>query len=97
MWPATQAASFTTLRTKGGFLVSASWDPHVQAVADPVQITATVTGNCTLQNPWRLGGAACPSIRCPDQRSASADGTNRVTWFMRAGETCTLSPQTKDV
>jgi len=95
MWPATQPASFTTLRTKGGFLVSASWDPHVQAVADPVEITATVTGNCTLQNPWALGrrdGAASPVIHCPDQRSASADGADRVTWAMRAGETCILSP-----
>lgn len=92
MWPTMQPASFTTLRTKGGYLVSASWDVATQTVSEPVQITATVTGNCTLQHPWPTQTqSAVPRVHCPDERSVTWDGPDRVTWSIRAGETCVIS------
>lgn len=89
-WPAQQPATFTRLRTKGGFIVSAAWNNVSAAVESPVTIIATVTGNCTLQHPWPQDGQL-PTVSCPAPRAAISDGTDRFLWFMAAGETCTVN------
>ena len=51
-WPRKEPAAFTTLRAKGAFLVSASWD-HVHATATGVAITATVASpRVSLASPF---------------------------------------------
>ena len=58
MWPEDEPASFATLRTKGGFLVSAAWNSTARAVVSPVTITSTAAGPCALQHPWPGAGPA---------------------------------------
>ena len=48
-WPA-RPASFTRLRAKGGFLVSARYDG---TQVESCQIQATVNGRCQFRNPWK--------------------------------------------
>ena len=51
-WPRNEPASFATLRAKGAYLVSASWDPAAQTAKD-VSITATVfSPKVTLASPF---------------------------------------------
>ena len=53
VWPANRAATFTTLRTNGAFLVSAQ-HPGAPAASDAAattitaQITSTMGGNCSI-------------------------------------------------
>lgn len=48
-WPA-RPASFTRLRAKGGFLVSARYDG---TQVESCQIQPTVNGRCQFRNPWK--------------------------------------------
>ena len=63
-WGAGAAASFTTLRTRGAFLVSASID-STRTVAAGVRIVSEAGGVCRVLSPWKdaprvvgAGGAA---------------------------------------
>ena len=58
-WPKSEPASFTTLRAKGGFLVSATWN-NVTRQADGVVVTAAVTA-ATVSYCWTAILVAC----CP--------------------------------
>ena len=49
-------ASFVTLRTKDGFLVSASYDNETRVVQSPVSIQSTVGGSCCVLDPWSRTG-----------------------------------------
>ena len=51
-WPTgpAYAASFTTLRANGAFLVSAKWDGT--AVVPPVLLESEAGATCTIQNPF---------------------------------------------
>jgi hypothetical protein len=64
-WPAGQLASFTTLRTKGGFLVTAAYGEGSTAasrraqasltVLSPIAIQSTASSACQLLDPWPPG------------------------------------------
>ena len=55
-WVGSDNASFTTLRARGAFLVSARWDGALGGVADGVVVYSEVGGVCSLVNPF--GSAA---------------------------------------
>ena len=55
-WPLQHPASFVTLRTKDGFLVSASYDNETRVVRTPVSIQSTVGGSCCVLDPWSRTG-----------------------------------------
>jgi len=107
-WPAEEPASFTTLRAKGGFLVSSSWD-HITRTASAVSVRATVDGMCILASPWgsvvdsvdvdckhpegqQPTGAAEGNQR--QQRGKQLDSHRRLSWFMYQGELCNFKPVT---
>ena len=51
-WPADVAASFTTLRAEGAFLVSAAWK---EGRVDSLEILSEKGGTCRLFAPWPAG------------------------------------------
>jgi hypothetical protein len=63
MWPANESASFTTLRARGGFLVSASLAAGA-GVQSPVTVFASSSAaagsarNCSVLSPWAGGAPA---------------------------------------
>lgn len=61
MVPLGEVAAFSTLRARGGFLVSAAW---AGGVAAPVAIAsdATVVRNCSFLSPWWPESAAPPRV-----------------------------------
>jgi hyaluronoglucosaminidase len=64
-WPPSHPASFSQLRAKGGYLVSARWVPAVASGGSIVDVSITATvleGDCTLLNPWGAGKAV--TVRC---------------------------------
>lgn len=50
VWPAERAASFTNLRARGAFLVSASL---IAGCVDTIQVTSERGGTLRIDNPWR--------------------------------------------
>ena len=100
-WPPDEPAAFTSLRTKGAFLVNATWNSERRRV-EGLGLTATVRGHCRLVHPWLTteedpsvhvecagqsdGGAPTRSFRL----KAEVDGF--LAWEMEAGEACRLSP-----
>ena len=92
-WPVAEPASFTTLRAKGAFLVSASWDPKARA-ATGVCVTATVASPRVALAVAAFGGAVPPplKLRClvgsaHTERTVSSSG-GRYEWPMASGEVC---------
>ena len=51
-WVGNDNASFTTLRARGAFLVSARWDGALGGVADGVVVHSEVGGVCSLVDPF---------------------------------------------
>ena len=47
-----EAASFTRLRARGAFLISASWDAIKQAIVSPVTVVSEAGQEFVLVNPW---------------------------------------------
>ena len=47
-----EAASFTRLRARGAFLITASWDAIKQAVVSPVIVVSEAGQEFVLVNPW---------------------------------------------
>ena len=47
-----EAASFTRLRARGAFLVTASWDATKQTVVSPVTVVSEAGQEFVLVNPW---------------------------------------------
>jgi hypothetical protein len=94
--PLDEPASFTTLRTKGGWLVSASKEG---GVISGVVIEATVPGTVRLVPPWaNVADAEAVTVACSPAPASPAVTTtsvaNReglVTWAMAAGQACAIS------
>eukprot|EP01065_Artemidia_motanka_P032904 TRINITY_DN39886_c0_g1_i1.p1 TRINITY_DN39886_c0_g1~~TRINITY_DN39886_c0_g1_i1.p1 ORF type:complete len:762 (+),score=211.77 TRINITY_DN39886_c0_g1_i1:54-2339(+) len=83
VWPKGHSASFKNLRTKGAFLVSASWD-SAAATVSAVTVEATVASTCTLVNPWFPKDVRVCT-------GATLSGA-RVSWSMKPGAPCGVSP-----
>ena len=47
-----EAASFTRLRARGAFLITASWDATKQTVVSPVTVVSEAGQEFVLVNPW---------------------------------------------
>ena len=47
-----EAASFTRLRARGAFLITASWDAAKQATASPVTVMSEAGQEFVLTHPW---------------------------------------------
>lgn len=84
-WPEGRKASFTRLRTKGAFLVSAAYDG---SEVQPIELLSEKGCPCTFTNPWpgqdvtvTAGGVAQPLTQ---------DG-DRFTFATTAGTTYTIS------
>lgn len=92
-WPRDEPAAFTTLRVKGAFLVSASWNPADQSAAG-VTLAATVDSpRVSLVNPFRRNSSSvslCCSVGSPRTINVDADG--RFVWEMVGGEVCSIAP-----
>ena len=99
-WPPAEPASFTSLRTKGAFLVSAAWDATRREVDEPVTVVATVAARCRLAHPWparrngRISGTANGvRVVCGSRAFVEEpDGRGRVSWTMAPGERCEVRP-----
>ena len=103
-FPANESASFTTLRAKGGWLVTASKAAATVAelagggsgVVSGVEVTATVDGTARLVDPWaassQLAAVACtPAPAAPAVSRVSAGGRSGLLgWAMKAGQTCSV-------
>jgi hypothetical protein len=90
-WPADEPASFTTLRAKGAFLVSAAWDPKRHTATD-VSITATVASpRVSLASPFppSVTTAVLGCSNGSTQR-LDVDARGLLRWSMVAGETCAV-------
>ena len=93
-WPAAEPASFTTLRAKGAFLVTASWDP-VRRTATGVSITASVASPRVLLTTPFPGTVKTVVLRCsapPQDRTLVVGLRGLLEWSMGAGETCVVIP-----
>jgi hypothetical protein len=99
-FPADEPASFTTLRSKGGWLVSASQSASGR-VSD-VQIEATVTGTCRFVDPWATNSSGSdrsePTVTCTPSpiaprvtRTSVGRRHGLLTWRMIAGQRCSVA------
>jgi len=88
VWPVDQPATFSTLRTKGAFLVSAA---YINGVVQNVSITATVSGPCTVLRPTSWGSKDV-SVRCGGTSVAVTWSDNLFTFTGSPGITCAVSP-----
>ncbi len=79
------AASFESLRTSGGFLVSANINERGETVS--LQIQSTVGGVCRIANPWHRNRVVIASIR----RTRSRRG-NTLVFETDAGTTYRILP-----
>ena len=80
-------ASFTRLRTKGGFIVSANFDGNTTT---SLRITSTIGGLCKLQNPWPIKAVSIKDGRRP----ITTNKDNNIVMFeTQAGHTYTISPK----
>jgi hypothetical protein len=84
VWPPSHSASFSKLRSKGGFIVSARWDNASRTVAD-VSIEATVLpGGCTLLNPWDEASINNITVTC-DGKAVAVSRRDRWIFFTPTG------------
>ena len=101
-FPANESAAFTTLRTKGGWLVSANKAQATaselatggRGVVSGVEIAATVAGTVQLVSPWVVphpGAVACrPAPVSPAVRRVRVHGRAGLAWTMAAGQVCKI-------
>ena len=98
-FPRDEPASFTTLRSKGGWLVSAN--QSARGLVSGVVIVATVDDTCHLIDPWRssdsgdnshMPAVSCePSPAAPSVVRTSVGGRDGVlSWNMTAGQSCNV-------
>jgi hypothetical protein len=87
-WPTAKDASFTRLRAKGAFLVSAAL---AGGKVGPVTLTSTVGGQVRILDPWRTGGV---SVTAADGSTVSAtDSGGVISFATTAGTTYTVAAQ----
>jgi len=91
MWPRGEPASFASLRAKGGFLVSATWDNLKFSVANQVIIVATAPDctECVLLHPWP-NDTISPLVTCDGQSRQLTHRDGRLAWPMKHEERCTV-------
>ena len=95
-WPAGEPASFVNLLAKGGWRVSAAWDPAASAPTG-VTITSAAGGagarTCRLANPW-ASAASVVVVRCGGRPVAVSshphDGGELLSWPAAEGAVCTV-------
>ena len=84
-WPLGEDASFQTLRTQGGFLVSATLTSR--AVETGIRIAATADGTCTLADPPGWSGGIVVKDGAGRTVPASAGSEPQTwTWPAKAGD-----------
>jgi hypothetical protein len=101
-FPVDEPASFTTLRSKGGWLVSAS--QSASGLVSGVQIEATVADTCRFVDPWASTNnsgstdSSEPTVTCtpgPTAPSVTRTSVGRrhglLTWRMDAGQRCNVT------
>ena len=98
-FPADEPASFTTLRSKGGWLVSAS--QSASGLVSDVRIEATVTETCRFVDPWATNNGSDssePMVTCapsptapPVTRTSVGRRHGLLTWRMNAGQRCNVT------
>ena len=88
-WPASRRASFTRLRTKGGFLATAAYDGGEVVGDGTCRLTATVGGICRLKNPWD-GSRVCVTDRSGRRVPVTEDG-DVIAFQTERGETYSIS------
>ena len=103
-FPANESASFTTLRAKGGWLVTASKAQATaadlangsQGAVTGVEIFATTNGTAQLVSPW-LTSMQIPTVSChpapiaPSVHKVRLDGGRPgLAWEMIAGQACMI-------
>jgi alpha-L-fucosidase 2 len=81
-WPANVAASFTTFRAEGAFLVSASWE---EGAVTSLEILSETGGTCRLAEPWPEGVSIETSSGLPIATVQWAEGI--PAFETTAGET----------
>lgn len=99
-FPKNEPAAFTTLRSKGGWLVSAA--QSALGVISDVRIEATVAGTNTVRllSPWGGNRSTLPEhvhVVCSSSPtspnvtlSAAGSRTGLLTWTMVGGQACTV-------
>merc|ERR1712070_915137 len=87
-WPLDLPASFSKLRAKGGFVVSAAWNNETQTIEN-VEVEATVAGPCTVHLP----DTDAVSVSCAGRQRSVTRGGQFFTFQMSAGELCELHEQ----
>ena len=98
-FPPNESAAFTTLRSKGGWLVSAN--QSASGLVSDVQIEATVSETCRLADPWAAAsgpGSSMPTVACapnpaapPITRTSAGGRHGLLTWGMNAGQRCSVT------
>jgi hypothetical protein len=99
-FPKDEPASFTTLRSKGGWLVSAS--QSASGLVSDVQIEATVTDTCRFVDPWAINSSGSdrsePAVTCTPTptaqrvtRTSVGQRHGLLTWWMSAGQRCNVT------
>lgn len=92
-WPVSEPASFVTLRVKGAFLVSSTWDPTQQKAVGTV-ITATENSPPTVTlSALSLSQTVVTAVEvtCDNggvSRTLKVDSGGLVRWSIAHGERC---------
>ena len=76
--------SFSGLRAKGGFIISAAWDSGAQKLSGPVLIHSEVGGKCVLQLP-RCGPGGEAALRHNGKDLLTARCDARLSFQTYAG------------
>jgi len=72
-WPAAKDASFTRLRAKGAFLVTAA---QTGGNVGPVVLTSTVGGTAKVKSPWKTGTVSVTALDANGNPAGSVPFTN---------------------
>lgn len=102
VWPEKHPAAFKNLRSKGGFLVSATWDSNKKEVASGVTIESTLgySRNVTMLDPWfnasspKTPFVACANPGAPAQVREVNRDIERVVFTIKVHETCVIRQST---
>lgn len=89
-----EPASFTRLRARGAFLVSASWDHTKQATASPVSVTSEAGLEFVLANPWgnhNNSSSAGVSVSSNGTTVRSTMQAGQIRFHTQAGRTYKIS------
>ena len=94
-WPVDEPASFETLRAKGSFVVSASWDANTRSPRDVRIVADRVSdGSCGLV----VGTNRAVEVQCAGAGARGfkalhlcGDAAGRVRWPVSGGAVCSVT------